>query len=340
MYTEIKYLNLLSIRLDKFKQRKDYLWNFRCPLCGDSQRNKNKARGFVFQVKGSLRYKCHNCGASHTFEKFLENQDPVLYKQYRLEKFEDSGKSKNNQANLRKVKSATKAFQKRMNDFQFQVLKPDILGKLTPIDSLNKSHPAKEYLLNRRLPTEDLYFTDKFQEWVNSLKPDTFPSIKKDEPRIIIPFINKEGDVFGFQGRSLCPDGLRYITILLDEEAPKIFGLNRIDDGKTVYVCEGPFDSLLVENAVAMAGADLSNGSAIGTQLVYVLDNEPRNRDIVGRLEKLIHKGESIVIWPTNIKEKDINDMILAGIEVQNVIQSNTYTGLTATLKLKDWTKV
>ncbi len=342
MYTEIKYLNLLSVRLDKFKQKKDYLWNFRCPICGDSQRNKNKARGFVFQVKGRLRYKCHNCGASHTLDKFLEMQDPVLYKQYRMEKFEESGKGKSqqNQASLRKIKSASKAFAERMNDFQFQVLKPNILANLTPVDSLNKSHPAAEYLLNRRLPTEDLYFTDKFQEWVNSIKPDTFPSIEKDEARIIIPFINKEGDVFGFQGRSLSNTGLRYITILLDEDAPKIFGLNRIDYEKTIYICEGPLDSLFLQNAVAMAGADLAGDFSLGSDIVFVLDNEPRNRDIVARLDKLINKGQKVVLWPSTLKEKDINDMVLAGYNPQELIESNTFTGLTATLKLQDWTKV
>jgi transcription elongation factor Elf1 len=267
MYTEIKYLNLLSVRLEKFKQKDDYLWNFRCPICGDSQRNKNKARGFVFQIKGKLRYKCHNCGASHVFDKFLELQDPSLYKQYRLEKFEDSGKkrSQDNQSGLRKVKSASKAFAERMNDFQFEVSKPNLLSSLTPVDNLNNSHPAREYLLNRKLPTQALYFTEKFQEWVNSVKPNTFPNPDNDEGRIIIPFIDKEGNLFGFQGRSLHPTGLRYITILLDEEAPKIFGLNRIDYEKTIYVCEGPFDSLLLKNAVAMAGADLSSDNHLGS---------------------------------------------------------------------------
>jgi hypothetical protein len=340
MFTEIKYLNLLSVRLEKFKKKSDYLWNFRCPICGDSRRNKNKARGYVFQVKGKLRYKCHNCGSSLTFDKFIEGQDPALYKQYRLEKFQDSGKPQRNQANLRKVKSATKAFQERMNDFQFEVVRNDTLSSLVKVDSLNNSHPAKEYLLNRRLPTEALYYTEKFQEWVNSVKPNTFPNTDKDEPRIIIPFIDKEGVVFGFQGRSLSASGLRYITILLDEEHPKIFGLNTLDYDSTIYICEGPLDSLLLQNCAAMAGADLSSGWPYGGECVYILDNEPRNRDMVSRLKKLIERGESVVIWPTTIKEKDINDMILADIPVQEVIQSHTYNGLKATLKLKDWTKV
>ena len=326
MFVEIKYLNLLSTRLEKFKRKKPNLWNFRCPICGDSQKNKNKARGFVFEIKGDLMYKCHNCGVSVPFPKLLQDLDPNLYKEYRLEKFQSPKKS----VDMRKVKrivSTTPSF------------KRDILHDLTPLDDLNNSHPAREYILNRKLPTEALYYTEKFQEWTNSVKPNTFPDIKNDEPRIIIPFKDREGTVFGFQGRSLHSTGLRYITILLQEEAPKIFGLNTIDYGKTVYITEGPFDSLLISNAVAMAGADVRGEVLDSCRRVYIFDNEPRNQEITERVAKLISAGESVVIWPQSIKEKDINDMVLAGYDVQNIIESNTHQGLTATLKLKDWRK-
>ena len=328
MYTEIKYLNLLSVRLEKFKKKGDYLWNFRCPICGDSQRNKNKARGFVFLVKGKLRYKCHNCGSSMTVDKFIENQDPVLYKQMNLERFEEKGKKK--PVDMRKVKRVVSVKPH---------FKTSILDDLTPLSNLNNSHPARTYIEGRQLPIQALYWTEKFQEWTNTLKPNTFQEINNDEGRIIIPFIDKEGIVFGYQGRSLSDSGLRYITILLDEDRQKIFGLNRIDYEKTVFVCEGPFDSLLLDNAVAMAGADLSVGNDLGDDYVFVLDNEPRNTSIASRIEKHIKGGDKVVIWPQNISEKDINDMILAGIDVQNVIKFNTYSGLTAQLKFNEWKK-
>ena len=327
MYTEIKYLNMLSPRLEKFKKKGDYLWNFRCPICGDSKRNKNKVRGFIFQVKGNLLYKCHNCQYSVPFPKLLEELDPVMYKQYRLEKFKDSGKPKTDMRRVKKIVSTTPVFKPR-----------DILDELTPIDKLNNSHPAKEYLLTRQLPTKALYFTEKFQEWTNHVKPGTFQEITQDEPRIIIPFIDKEGVVFGFQGRSLHNSGLRYITILLDEEKPKIFGLNSIDNSETIFITEGPFDSLLLENALAMAGADVSDVGDMG-DCVYVYDNEPRNTQITDRIGKHISQGHKVVIWPTNIQEKDINDMYLAGIAVNEVVQTNTYQGLTAKLKFNDWKK-
>ncbi len=327
MYTEIKYLNLVSIRLEKFKKKGDYLWNFRCYKCGDSRNNKNKARGFVFQVKGNLLYKCHNCQYSVPFPKLLEDLDPVMYKQYRMEKFKDNGKTKVDMRKVKKIVSTTPVFKPR-----------SILDDLTPVDKLNNSHPAKEYLLTRQLPTKALYFTEKFKEWTNSVKPDTFQEIKQDESRIIIPFIDKEGIVFGYQGRSLHNTGLRYITILLDEERPKIFGMNSIDYDKTIFITEGPFDSLLLENSLAMAGADVSVIPELG-DCVYVYDNEPRNTQITDRIKKHISQGHQVVIWPTNIKEKDINDMYLAGLPVNEIVKSNTYQDLTAKLKFNDWKK-
>ncbi|MEL0190596.1 MAG: hypothetical protein VW878_07205, partial [Candidatus Poseidoniales archaeon] len=206
-------------------------------------------------------------------------------------------------------------------------------------EKLNNSHPAREYLLNRRLPLDDLFWTDTFKEFTNSVKSGTFDDTSKDEGRIIIPFRDKEGVTFGYQGRSLEKTGLRYITILLQEDASKIFGLNRLDYDNTIYITEGPFDSLLLDNAIAMAGADVSHSSVVGGDVVFVYDNEPRNPQITQRIQKHIDSGDSVIIWPKNIREKDVNDMVLAGIDVKNVVKSNTYSGLTAKLKFNDWKK-
>ena len=324
MHIEIKYLNLLSPQLERFKQKKPHLWNFRCPYCGDSQHNKSKARGFVFQHKGSLLYKCHNCQISVPVEKLLQDQNPGLYKEYRMEKF--TSPKKIDMRKVNKIVSAAPVFAK------------NILGGCTPLDSLNNSHPAKEYIVSRKLPTDALYYTEKFREWTNSLKPGTFPDITQDEERIIIPFRDKEGNVFGYQGRSLSNTGLRYITVLLDEDQPKIYGLDKINYEETVYITEGPFDSMFLSNAIAMAGADGGVPSGIDNY-VYVYDNEPRNKQITDRIARHISDGDSVVIWPSTIKEKDINDMVLAGHSVQEIVSSCTYSGLTATLKLNDWRK-
>lgn len=335
MYTEIKYLNLLSSRLEKFKRKKDFLWNFRCPICGDSKTNKNKARAFVFPTKGqggtsSLIFKCHNCGASMTLTHFIEKLDPVLYKEFVFEKFSEK--------NTPKVVKRIERVVSKKPTFDTKVL-----DTLVPIDKLNNNHPAKEYLLNRKLPTEDLYYTDQFRQWTNSVKPGTFEDTSIDEPRIIIPLIDKEGITFGYQGRSLSSTTeLRYITILLDDTQPKIFGLNRVNFNDTIYITEGPFDSLLIDNAVAMAGSDISDCVDLhNRRCVYVYDNEPRNRAITDRMSKLIESGSTVVIWPPYVSEKykDINDMHLGGYDVKELVGNNTHSGLTATLLLNQWKK-
>lgn len=330
MITEIKYLQLLSPRLEKFKQKKDFLWNFRCPLCGDSQKNKNKVRGFVFRVKGDLVYKCHNCQISLPLAKLIQELDPGLYKEYKLEKFKENN-SVRQKVDMRKVKRIVSTT---------PIFKESKLSSLTPLDNLNNSHPAKRYILARKLPVEALYYTEKFKEWTNEIKPGTFEDTSNDEPRIIIPFLDKEGNLFGYQGRSLSPTGLRYITVLLEEDHPKVFGLNNVTEDRTVYITEGPFDSLLLSNSVAMAGADINTDCLhLGDDCVYVYDNEPRNHQICERLLKQIHAGQKVVIWPSEIQEKDINDMFLAGHDVQSVVESNTYSGLTAKLKFNQWRK-
>ena len=330
MFTEIKYLNILSTQLPLFKRKKDFLWNFRCPICNDSQTNKTKARGYMFQVKGDLVYKCHNCQVGMGFGKFLEIMDPASYKQYKLEKFQESN-TKKKRPDLRKAKRIVSAK---------PVFKKNLLADLQPLDSLNKEHPAREYILNRKLPTDSLYYTETFKEWTNSVKPGAFESLEYDEPRIIIPFLDKNGELFGFQGRSLSSKGLRYITIMLRDDVPKIFGLNRIDTSRTVYVVEGPFDSLLLDNAVAMAGADVGeNPDLLGTDVVYIYDNEPRNTQITDRMAKHIKQGHSLVIFPKTVQQKDINDMLLAGHNVKSVVESNYYHGLKLTLKFNEWRK-
>jgi DNA primase len=267
------------------------------------------------------------------FHKFLEMMDGLLYKEYKLEKFKENNTARQlkPKVDMRKVKRVVSVK---------PTFKVDHLKDLQRIKDLNNSHAAKEYLLNRKLPIEALYFTEKFKEWTNSVKPGTFEDLRHDEPRIIIPFREKDGTVFGFQGRSLSSDGLRYITILLEEDRTKIFGLERVDTTRRVFVVEGPLDSLLLDNAVAMAGADVSAvGDILGDDVVYVYDNEPRNKQITDRIQKHIKAGDQVVIWPREVREKDVNDMVLAGRNVNSIVKSSVYSGLKSTLKFNEWKK-
>ena len=328
-FVDAHYVNLLSGRLDKFTRKKEDLYNFRCPYCGDSQKRKNKARGYFFRIKADMVFKCHNCGVGRTLPNFLKDNAPDLYDEYLMERYKNGTTGKGSFVPKPKMNFEKPKFKKK--------------GELQSCSELNKEHFALGYLLGRRIPEKyfsELYFVEDFCTWVNTQKP-TFQDVKKDHPRIIIPFIDQQGEWFGFQGRSLkADDKLRYITIMLDENRSKVYGLNRVDFNKTVYVTEGPFDSLYIDNAIAMAGADIDWDMLEGKEVVFVFDNEKRNREIVKRIEKAISKGYEVVIWPSSLEEKDINDMFNAGHDVQSLVEFNTYSGLEAQIKLSEWKKV
>ena len=320
-FVDVKYINLISSRFKKFKKVKNNLYNFRCPICGDSQSNKNKARGYLYQVKNNTNFKCHNCGINISFNNFLKQIDTTIHKQYTFEKFKEGNTGKN--------------FSVEEPVFKFE--SPKFKPKLNLLKA-SENHDAKEYLENRNLNPYKFYYTNKFKEWVNSLK-QTFDTTSKDEPRIIIPLFY-QNMLVGFQGRALGPSKIKYITIMLDDDAPKIYGLDEVQKDKTVYVTEGPFDSTFISNSIALCGADGDVDKwGIGNP-VWIYDNEPRNSEILSRISRVIEMGQKVVIWPSTIKEKDINDMILSGLDVQSVIESNTYSGLEAKLKFTTWKKI
>jgi hypothetical protein len=329
-FIDVKYIQLVSSRLVLFSRKKADLYNFRCPYCGDSQKRRNKARGYLFKVKNDFVFKCHNCGMGRTLANFLKDQDTFLHDQFVMEKFKD-GKTGKGTTVPNPV-------------FNFQepkfIRKPEKDIDLEKVSDLNSSHPAREYLENRGIKDLDyFYYCPKFKAWTNNQKK-IFDNLKQDSDRIIIPFKDKEGNLFGYQGRSLAPKAkLRYITIMLNEEQPKIFGLDRIKETETVYVTEGPFDSMFLGNSIAMCGSDVEL-CGFDYQFVYIYDNEPRNKQIVERIDKTIRQGNKVVIWPKTIQQKDINDMVLAGHDVQRLVECNVYSGLEATLKLNDWKKV
>ena len=334
-FVDAHYVNLLSNRLEKFVRKKTDVYNFRCPYCGDSQKHRNKARGYFFRVKTDLVYKCHNCGVGRTLPNFLKDNAPDLYDEYIMERYKSGTTGKGSY--VPKPKFNKPVFKKKED--------------LESISSLNNEHPAVKYLADRQIPKKfwnELFYTKDFCTWVNKNKP-SFTQIKNDKPRIVIPFIKpsekEDGGYhegwFGFQGRSLDPkDQLRYITIMLDENQSKVYGLHRINPHEKVYIVEGPFDSLFLENSVGMAGSDIDPRSYNWSDYIWVYDNEPRNREIVNRIESTIDRGDKVVIWPSTIDEKDINDMFNSGIDPQSVIESNIYQGLQAKLKLNNWKKI
>jgi hypothetical protein len=178
------------------------------------------------------------------------------------------------------------------------------------------------------------------------LLPNKFDiaSIERDECRLLIPFLDANKNVHAFQGRALGSSAVKYITIVLDDSVPKVYGLDTVNLDRKTYVFEGPIDSMFVPNSIATAGGDLV--SAIGNfekkNLVIVYDNEPRSKDTIKKLDKAILQGYNVCIWPDNLEHKDINDMVLAGLSsefIKHIIDTNTYRDLAAKMALTKWSK-
>jgi len=342
-HVDLKYANILSSRLElfKIKQNSPYRANFRCPICGDSQKSKHKARGWILEKDNSAIFYCHNCGASHNLRNFLRAVDHNLFNDYVIdtvaEKYESPKRLyKPNAKPLDKLKHKRPAFTK----------KDSPLRGIKKVSSLPHNHMCRKYIEERKIPTNQqwrMYYAPNFNSWVNTLIPNKLPELENDSPRLVMPFINRRGEVFGFNARAFNPYELRYITIMLDEDSSKIFGLDVVDTTKKYYVAEGPLDSMFISNCMAMAGAD-GNASGLPNpeNAVFIFDNEPRNKEIVSRMEKCIASGYKLCIWPDRVVDKDINDMILSGLtirEVQDIINSNTYHGLEGKLKISFWRK-
>jgi transcription elongation factor Elf1 len=314
-----KYIGLVSSRLGNFKRVKSDLYNFRCPICGDSKKNKTKTRGYLYTIKADVNFRCHNCGASMTFSNFLKEIDPVVHKQYVFERFKQGSTGRGT------------VVEEPVFKFEAPTFKSSIdLPLASTVDV------SRIYLEKRKLDPTKFYYAERFVEYVNSHKQSMDV---KEHPRIIIPLYYQK-NLVGVQGRALNSNSVKYITTIFYDEAPKIYGLDNIRRDAPVFVTEGPFDSTFILNSIAMCGADSDVRKWGVSTPVWVYDNEPRSKEITERISSAIARGDSVVIWPTGIEEKDINDMILAGHDVQSIVESNTYSGLEANLQFTTWKRI
>ena len=334
VFIDRAFLLRISPKLQRFTQKKEDLYNFRCPLCGDSQKNKTKSRGYVYRKKNDYFYMCHNCGISTTFYNFIKQLDASLLAEYQLERYKNGETVNNNysKSSSDEVNTEKPVFRKKL--------------QLPTIELLPEGHFAKEYVQKRKIPERyftNLYYAEDFKEFVESF------GIQKEllagDKRLIIPFYDEEKNLIAFQGRALGESKLRYITVKLHEDNRKLFGLDRINQEEKIYVVEGPIDSMFLDNSIATCDSHLEAAAEVldRSNLVLVFDNEPRNKEILKQIERAIDNHFNVVIWPEMIEEKDINDMILNGFtsdDIQDIIDKNTYQNLRAKLEFMNWRKV
>lgn len=337
LFIDEKYINLLALNLQGFEKKSDAHYNFRCPFCGDSKKDKTKKRGYVFPslAGDALVFKCHNCGEATSLYGLLQKVNEPLAKEYLMEtKLGKQGKKeKLLPANSTRKKPEPQTFDD----------KPKVLKCITELPDV---HPAKEYIVERKIPKSrwsDIWYTDNFKAWVNGhYIPDKYKSTASLDPRIVFPVRLPTGQIYGFTGRSIYAQAkIRYYHISLDKSIPLMFGRELIDETKPVYVVEGNIDSMFLPNCIGAMSSNLLVAKPYYPDAIYIFDNEPRNKELNKVMRKVIMQNQKIVIWSgMNEDLKDLNDMVLAGLDVKKEVDKRVVSGLKAQIEWKKWRKV
>lgn len=338
VYLQRLFADQVGSRLELYRVQSisPYKSNFRCSICGDSNKNKYKKRGYILEKEGSLMYCCHNGCGNMSFVNYLKRHQPDIYTQYRFEMIKEWKESRQKRKKPREIKIEP-IFIPPVKS------KEDFLCGLQELKSLVDSHPAKEYIMNRLIPLEDIWYAPEFVEYIHSHLPGKLGKAI-EHPRIIIPLRRRDGSIFGVSARSHQGEEPKYLTVKFDEDHPKIFNLEKLDVSKHAFVLEGQLDAKFIDNSLAFLGTDGSPQHIFNNVDDYtvVLDNQPRNPQVTRKYEKYIRMGCNICIWPAKSLADDINQMILNGVnaqEIMKIIKENTFKGLRATIEFKKWRK-
>lgn len=334
-----KYILLQSNALDRFTERNG-AFNFRCPYCGDSKKSKTKARGYFLQRAGKYHYHCHNCEINRSVDNFLKDQNPMLFNEYKLEVMKEFGEQNNtlfgdSLPDVPVVKTPTSLGSKPLKE-------------LKAVSQLHQDHSAAKYIWGRGIPANlhyKIFYVENGYQWAKKWLPEKFTvDWKGKDPRVVLPLVGKDNKCYGAIARAIGTSKQRYLKLNWANESGFVYGLDEIDPDKTVYVMEGQFDSMFIPNSIAVGSMafDLVDQHLPEEDKVIVLDNEPRSKFTVNQLKKAVDKGYKVCVWPSHIKEKDINDMFLSGIQAHDlkvIIDTNTHSGLKAKLAISAWQK-
>lgn len=342
-YIESKYAKLLSARLPNYKHSKSDLWAFSHHCEKPAPGKKAKARCFIYTRQGKLFVRCHHCGYSRSFATFIKETDPVLADEYRLEMYKakvDSGDVIQRLAEVKKTDNLDIFREATVNVPR----RDEVLTGLKSLSELPRTHPAVKYAVSRCIPTEHfdrIFFASKFFQYGSRFKEE-FGKVKPehDYPRLVFPYFDANDRVYAMTARAFGKEEPKYVYLQISGNNTNVYGLWRVDPSRKIIVTEGQIDSLCLDNAIAVGGADYSNPllKQLQSNCVIVPDNDfVRNVQVAGQIEKAIRLGYSVSLFPANFKHKDINDAVRAGMkseELRDMILSNAKSGLEAKLEL------
>ena len=326
-----KFIGQIEHTLEGFVWKGEDRANCRCPVCGDSKVKKNKKRGWWLLKNGEWVYKCYNCGYFAGLPTFLKRYHNQLYHDYLVEKMGDNYRV-----------PTPKAIPKP----EPVIVKPNGLENLVRLDRFPKSNMFVQYVSNRLIPRSkwNLIYAcpTEFEAWYEKVNGNELPEWESD-PRIIIPSFNSDGNVMMYSCRSIVEKpSIRYLIIKVRSDGLKLFGLERVNTKQTHLVLEGQLDSLFFDNALAMVGSDFPEKELNKRTAIVVYDNEPRNAEIVTKMQKALNHGFKVCVWPKSMRGKDVNEMVQNGHsaeEIFSTVLKNSAYGLQCKLMIAQWLK-
>lgn len=331
-YVDLKYTRILSSYLSEFHEVGPELMRCRCPLCGDSKKSKFKTRGYLFVREGRVFFRCHNCGRGKTLYGLMSFVAPSLCRAYVFERFSKDGGQ---------VRTAVPlANQTALATLEVE---DSLLNDLESIADLPDGHHAKEYLRGRQISEEqfaDLYFTENVRDFSKNIEKYKERNIP-EHPAVMIPFRDDVGTLMFIQCRFLSGE-IRYMTLEI-QGGEKIWGMDKVDWNKKVYMVEGPFDAMFVDNCIAAAGGSLNaslkyvmNKAKAGVVLIFDRDYTTNN-DVFRNLRDAVESNVPVVLFDAKFKAKDINEAITLGqfsrSNITDYLESRTFVGLGARLE-------
>lgn len=329
---EYRYVNLIGETLEGFKKLRENIYNFRCPICGDSHHKNSKKRGYFLKKEGRFIFYCHNCGASMSFKNFLYQTNNDLYKQFQRELL-TNGSFKFEKKEESSVFETVKKFEIKERDV------------LPTVSSLGTEHPAYQYLIRRNVPLsmfKNVKWTEDFPKLVSKTIGDKYSKTKLPKEGIVFELKDLDGKLTGYQIRSIAtniPKSQRFVICSINDEHG--FFYESLDYERPIYVIEGCTDSLFIDNSIAVLSSMLWKIHP-SNNCVYINDQEPRNSSVCKQIEKCINLGYSVVLLPREYENMDINDIVNHGVNPKDLISlfsKHTYTGLKAKIFFSKWKK-
>ncbi len=268
--------------------------SFACPICGDSAHISSKKRGNIIlrgQYKGI--YKCHNCGVSMSVSKFINR-----YKDLRLssDAQDYSNKTYADASYMAMRADEITGLLFDVDDIETVAVDREVLKRakgLSECGDKDDYNDGRRYLINRCQYNFQKFLYDK----------------NKDE--LYVLNLTPSGKIFGLQTRHLSyvKKGQKYLSYNISkvremanlekleksedyEQISLLFNVLLIDYNKPIIATEGPMDSFLVPNGIALCGG--GKKIPLNFKIYYMYDSDEAGVNFA--MEKL-KKNIPVFMW-------------------------------------------